>query len=167
MSETIADSDDLEYFAQRQRAVCSTNGRVKFAFSEPAKANKASGIDVFLKSYGGAGTLHFALATEDIVACAVALRAQGLELVDPPDSYYDDPELKERLQGVRLFVEELKQHRILVDRDGDDYLLQVFIRPNGDRPTLFLEWLERHGSLGFGKGNFVALTQASQRKGSP
>ena len=164
MSETILDTDDLEYFAQRQRAVTSSNGRVKFAFCEPAKAKKPSGIDVFLKAYGGAGTQHFALATSDMVATTVALRAQGIELLDPPDSYYDDTELRERLEAVRLPVEELKKHRILVDRDGDDYLLQVFIKPNGDRPTLFMEWIERRGFLGLGKGNFIALTNAAERQ---
>ena len=164
MAESILDTDDLEVFAQRQKAVSSPNGRVKFGFSEPAVARKRSGIDVFLQGYGGAGTQHFALATSDIVATAVALRARGVELLDPPDSYYDDPELMARLGDVRLSVAELKAHRILVDRDGDSYILQVFTRPNGDRPTLFMEWIERRGFLGFGKGNFTALTRAAVRQ---
>jgi 4-hydroxyphenylpyruvate dioxygenase len=164
MSETIEDSDNQEYFAQHNAAVTSGSGRVKFAFSEPAEAKKRSGIDVFLKGYGSAGTQHFAVATRDIVATAVALRAQGVQLLDPPDSYYDDPELRARLADVRLPIDELRKHRILVDRDGEGYLLQVFTGPNGDRPTVFMEWLERHGSMGFGKGNFVALADAATRQ---
>ena len=118
---------------------------------------------MFLRAYGGAGTQHFALATSDIVASATALRAQGVEFLDPPDSYYDDPELRARLGEVRLSVEELKEHRILVDRDEEGYLLQIFTRPNGDRPTVFMEWLERRGSLGFGKGNYQALVESADR----
>lgn len=164
LSETILDSDDQEYFAQRQRGVSSKNGRVKIIFSEPAEAKKRSGIDVFLNGYGSAGTQHFALASRDIVATAVALRAQGIQLLDPPDSYYDDPQLRARLGDVRLSVDELRKHRILVDRQGEGYILQVFTAPNGDRPTMFMEWLERHGSMGLGKGNFVALADAAKRQ---
>lgn len=165
LSETILDSDDQEYFAQRQRGVSSRNGRVKIIFSEPAVAKtKRSGIDVFLNAYGGAGTQHFAMATRDIIATAVALRAQGVQLLDPPDSYYDDPELGARLREVRLSVDELRRNRVLVDRQGDGYILQVFTAPHGDRPTMFMEWLERHGSMGLGKGNFVALADAARRQ---
>lgn len=164
MAETILDDDNLEDFALQSKAVSSGNGRVKIAFNEPVEVEKLSGIDVFLRGYGGPGTQHFALATRDIVASAVALRAAGIELLDPPDSYYDDPELRERLADVRLSVEELKEHRILVDRDDDGYLLQVFTRPNGDRPTVFMEWLERHGSLGFGKGNFRAVAVSADKQ---
>ena len=92
------------------------------------------------------------------------MRARGVEFLASPDSYYDDPELRERIGHVRVPVEELKARGILVDRDEDGYLLQIFTKPVGDRPTVFFELIERHGSLGFGKGNFKALFEAIERE---
>jgi len=100
----------------------------------------------------------------DIVGTVTAMRAAGVEFLDTPDSYYDDPELRARIGEVRVSIETLKKHRILVDRDEDGYLLQIFTKPIGDRPTVFYELIERHGSLGFGKGNFKALFQAIERE---
>lgn len=163
MDESIEEDEDLEVTAQRMRTYATGDRRVKFAFAEPAPVEKASAIDVFLDAHGGPGCQHLALATDDIVATAARLRQHGVELIDPPDDYYDDPGLRSRLEGLRLSVDELKEHRILVDDDDEGgYLLQVFTRPVGDRPTMFLEWLERRGSLGFGKGNFGALAQANE-----
>ena len=93
-----------------------------------------------------------------------ALRANGVEFLDTPDSYYEDPELRERIGDVRVPIEELQKRKILVDRDEDGYLLQIFTKPLGDRPTVFFELIERHGSLGFGKGNFKALFEAIERE---
>ena len=93
-----------------------------------------------------------------------ALRAEGVEFLDTPDSYYDDPQLRARIGKVRVPVEELKKRKILVDRDEDGYLLQIFTKPLGDRPTMFFELIERHGSLGFGKGNFKALFESIERE---
>jgi 4-hydroxyphenylpyruvate dioxygenase len=92
------------------------------------------------------------------------MRSRGIEFLDTPDSYYDDPELRSRIGHVRVPIEELKSRRILVDRDEDGYLLQIFTKPVGDRPTMFYELIERHGSLGFGKGNFKALFEAIERE---
>ena len=99
-------------------------------------------------------------------SCATvdAMRAAGVEFLDTPDSYYDDPELRARIGKVRVPIEELKARKILVDRDEDGYLLQIFTKPVQDRPTVFFELIERHGSLGFGKGNFKALFEAIERE---
>ncbi|GIG70283.1 4-hydroxyphenylpyruvate dioxygenase [Phytomonospora endophytica] len=103
-------------------------------------------------------------ATNDILASVDAMRAAGVEFLDTPDSYYDDPELRARIGDVRAPIEELKKRKILVDRDEDGYLLQIFTKPLQDRPTVFFEMIERHGSLGFGKGNFKALFEAIERE---
>jgi 4-hydroxyphenylpyruvate dioxygenase len=92
------------------------------------------------------------------------MRSRGIEFLDTPDSYYDDPELRARIGHVRAPIEQLKARKILVDRDEDGYLLQIFTKPVGDRPTVFFELIERHGSLGFGKGNFKALFEAIERE---
>jgi len=105
-----------------------------------------------------------ALATNDILGTVDALRAEGVEFLATPDSYYDDPQLRARIGHVRVRVDELKKRRILVDRDEDGYLLQIFTKPLGDRPTIFFELIERHGSLGFGKGNFKALFESIERE---
>ena len=125
---------------------------------------KKSQIDEYLEFYDGAGCQHIALATNDILRSVDILRANGIEFLDTPDSYYDDPELRARIGEVRVPIEELKKRRILVDRDEDGYLLQIFTKPMGDRPTVFYELIERHGSLGFGKGNFKALFEAIERE---
>jgi 4-hydroxyphenylpyruvate dioxygenase len=117
-----------------------------------------------LQYYASAGCQHIALATNDILHTADEMRSRGIEFLDTPDSYYDDPELRARIGHVRVPIEELKSRRILVDRDEDGYLLQIFTKPVGDRPTMFYELIERHGSLGFGKGNFKALFEAIERE---
>ena len=137
---------------------------MKFPLNEPAVSRRKSQIDEFLESYGGPGVQHVALATNDILAAVDVLRARGVPFLDTPDSYYTDPGLRARIGRVRVPVEELRSRGILVDRDEDGYLLQIFTAPLGDRPTMFFELIERHGSLGFGKGNFKALFEAIERE---
>ncbi len=164
MAEFVGDDIATDYSALMSKVVSNGNHRVKFPLNEPAIAKKKSQIDEYLEFYEGAGCQHIALATNDIVATVNAMRAAGVEFLDTPDSYYDDPELRARIGEVRVPIEVLKEHRILVDRDEDGYLLQIFTKPIGDRPTVFYELIERHGSLGFGKGNFKALFEAIERE---
>ncbi|GAB1508357.1 4-hydroxyphenylpyruvate dioxygenase [Actinophytocola sp. KF-1] len=164
MAEFVGDDIATDYSALMSKVVSNGNHRVKFPLNEPAIAKKKSQIDEYLEYYDGAGCQHIALATNDIVETVKAMRAAGIEFLDTPDSYYDDPELRARIGQVRVPIEELKEHRILVDRDEDGYLLQIFTAPIGDRPTVFYELIERHGSLGFGKGNFKALFEAIERE---
>ncbi|GLZ35543.1 4-hydroxyphenylpyruvate dioxygenase [Lentzea sp. NBRC 105346] len=164
MAEFVGDDIATDYSALMSKVVSNGNHRVKFPLNEPAIAKKKSQIDEYLEFYEGAGVQHIALATNDIVRTVESMRASGVEFLDTPDSYYDDPELRARIGEVRVPIEVLKQHRILVDRDEDGYLLQIFTKPIGDRPTVFYELIERHGSLGFGKGNFKALFEAIERE---
>ncbi|MFG2745111.1 4-hydroxyphenylpyruvate dioxygenase [Streptomyces chartreusis] len=164
MAEFIGDDIATEYSALMSKVVANGNHRVKFPLNEPALGKKKSQIDEFLEFYKGPGAQHLALATNDIIASVDALRAEGIEFLATPDSYYEDPELRARIGEVRVSVEELKKRGILVDRDEDGYLLQIFTKPLGDRPTVFFELIERHGSLGFGKGNFQALFEAIERE---
>jgi 4-hydroxyphenylpyruvate dioxygenase len=164
MAEFIGDDIATEYSALMSKVVASGNYKVKFPLNEPAVSRRKSQIDEYLEFYGGPGCQHIALATGDILATTDALRASGVEFLDTPDTYYDDPELRARIGEVRAPIEELKRRRILVDRDEDGYLLQIFTKPIGDRPTVFYEFIERHGSLGFGKGNFKALFESIERE---
>ena len=164
MAEFIGDDIATDYSALMSKVVANGNHRVKFPLNEPAIAKKKSQIDEFLEFYGGPGAQHLALATNDILRTVDAMRAEGVEFLATPDSYYEDPELRERIGKVRVPVEELQKRGILVDRDEDGYLLQIFTKPIGDRPTVFFELIERHGSLGFGKGNFKALFQSIERE---
>ncbi|WP_141013609.1 4-hydroxyphenylpyruvate dioxygenase [Nocardioides sambongensis] len=164
MAEFIGDDIATDYSALMSKVVASGNHRVKFPLNEPAIAKKRSQIDEYLEFYGGPGAQHLALATEDILAAVDAMRAAGIEFLDTPDSYYEDPELRARIGEVRVPIAELQRRGILVDRDEDGYLLQIFTKPIGDRPTVFFEMIERHGSLGFGKGNFKALFEAIERE---
>jgi 4-hydroxyphenylpyruvate dioxygenase len=164
MAEFVGDDIATDYSALMSKVVSNGNHRVKFPLNEPAIAKRKSQIDEYLEFYDGAGCQHIALATNDIVGTVVAMRAAGVDFLDTPDSYYDDPELRARIGAVRVPIEVLKEHRILVDRDEDGYLLQIFTAPIGDRPTIFYELIERHGSLGFGKGNFKALFEAIERE---
>jgi 4-hydroxyphenylpyruvate dioxygenase len=164
MAEFVGDDIATEYSALMSKVVSNGNHRVKFPLNEPAVAKKKSQIDEYLEFYGGPGCQHIALATNDIVTTVTHMRAGGIEFLDVPDSYYDDPELRRRIGAVRVPIELLKEHKILVDRDEDGYLLQIFTKPIGDRPTVFYELIERHGSLGFGKGNFKALFEAIERE---
>jgi 4-hydroxyphenylpyruvate dioxygenase len=164
MAEFIGDDIATDYSALMSKVVASGNHRVKFPLNEPAIARRRSQIDEYLEFYRGAGAQHLAVATNDILASVDALRANGVEFLSTPDSYYEDPELRERIGKVRVPIEELQKRGILVDRDEDGYLLQIFTKPLGDRPTVFFELIERHGSLGFGKGNFKALFEAIERE---
>jgi len=164
MAEFIGDDIATDYSALMSKVVANGNHRVKFPLNEPAIAKKKSQIDEYLEFYRGPGAQHLALATNDILMTVDAMRAEGVEFLSTPDSYYEDPELRARIGEVRVPIEELKRRGILVDRDEDGYLLQIFTKPVQDRPTVFFELIERHGSLGFGKGNFKALFEAIERE---
>ncbi len=164
MAEFVGDDIATEYSALMSKVVASGNHRVKFPLNEPAVGKKKSQIDEYLEFYGGPGAQHLALATHDILATVDALRAAGVEFLATPDSYYTDQDLRARIGEVRVPIEALQDRGILVDRDEDGYLLQIFTKPVGDRPTVFFELIERHGSLGFGKGNFQALFEAIERE---
>ncbi|MBV9920284.1 MAG: 4-hydroxyphenylpyruvate dioxygenase, partial [Pseudonocardia sp.] len=164
MAEFVGDDIATDYSALMSKVVANGNHRVKFPLNEPAVGKRRSQIDEYLDFYGSAGCQHIALASNDILRTADEMRARGIEFLPAPDSYYDDPELRARIGQVRVPIEELKSRGILVDRDEDGYLLQIFTAPVGDRPTVFFELIERHGSLGFGKGNFKALFQAIERE---
>src|SRR3712207_2531384 len=161
---SLHDALPIYYSALMSKVVANGNHRVKFPLNEPAVGKKKSQIDEYLEFYGGPGAQHVALATNDIVTTVDAMVAEGVEFLATPDSYYEDPELRARIGNVRVPIEELQKRGILVDRDEDGYLLQIFTRPTGDRPTVFFELIERHGSLGFGKGNFKALFEAIERE---
>lgn len=164
MAEFIGDDIATDYSALMSKVVCNGNHRVKFPLNEPAVAKKRSQIDEYLDFYRGPGAQHLALATRDILAAVDRMRDQGIEFLPTPDAYYEDPELRARIGAVRVPVDELKSRGVLVDRDEDGYLLQIFTKPVGDRPTVFFELIERHGSAGFGKGNFKALFEAIERE---
>ena len=164
MAEFVGDDIATDYSALMSKVVANGNHRVKFPLNEPAIAKKRSQIDEYLDFYAGPGAQHLALATNDILDTVDRLRAEGVEFLDTPDAYYEDDELRARIGEVRVPVEELQKRKILVDRDEDGYLLQIFTKPLGDRPTVFLEIIERHGSLGFGKGNFKALFESIERE---
>ncbi len=164
MKEFVGDDIATEYSALMSKVVANGTRKVKFPINEPALGKKRSQIDEYLEFYGGPGVQHLALNTNDILSSVDAMRASGVEFLRTPDSYYDDPELRARIGDVRAPIEELKRRGILVDRDEDGYLLQIFTKPVQDRPTVFFELIERHGSLGFGKGNFKALFEAIERE---
>jgi 4-hydroxyphenylpyruvate dioxygenase len=164
MAEFIGDDIATEYSALMSKVVANGNHRVKFPLNEPAAGKKKSQIDEYLEFYQGPGVQHLALATPDILATVDGLTERGVRFLNTPDSYYTDPVLRDRIGKVRVPVAELRERGILVDRDEDGYLLQIFTKPIGDRPTVFFEFIERHGSLGFGKGNFQALFEAIERE---
>jgi 4-hydroxyphenylpyruvate dioxygenase len=164
MAEFIGDDIATQYSALMSKVVANGNHRVKFPLNEPAVGKKKSQIDEYLEFYRGPGVQHLALATPDICATVDELRGRGIQFLATPDSYYTDPVLRERIGKVRVPIAELRSRGILVDRDEDGYLLQIFTKPIGDRPTVFFELIERHGSLGFGKGNFQALFEAIERE---
>jgi 4-hydroxyphenylpyruvate dioxygenase len=164
MAEFVGDDIATDYSALMSKVVANGNHRVKFPLNEPAVGKRKSQIDEYLEFYGGPGVQHIALATSDILSTVDTLRARGVPFLDTPDTYYTDPELRARIGQVRVPVSELQSRGILVDRDEDGYLLQIFTSPLGDRPTVFFELIERHGSLGFGKGNFRALFESIERE---
>ncbi|GGL71955.1 4-hydroxyphenylpyruvate dioxygenase [Streptomyces fumigatiscleroticus] len=162
MKEFVGDDIATEYSALMSKVVADGTLKVKFPINEPAVAKKKSQIDEYLEFYGGAGVQHIALNTNDIVQTVRTMRAAGVEFLDTPDSYYDT--LGEWVGDTRVPVDTLRELKILADRDEDGYLLQIFTKPVQDRPTVFFELIERHGSMGFGKGNFKALFEAIERE---
>ncbi len=162
MKEFVGDDIATEYSALMSKVVADGTLKVKFPINEPAVAKKKSQIDEYLEFYGGAGVQHIALNTNDIVQTVRTMKAAGVEFLDTPDSYYDT--LGEWAGETRVPVDTLRELKILVDRDEDGYLLQIFTKPVQDKPTVFFEMIERHGSMGFGKGNFKALFEAIERE---
>ncbi len=165
MREMIHFSDEAistEYSALMSKVVASGNGIVKFPINEPAEAARKSQIDEYLEFYEGPGAQHLALATRDIVGTVAELRRRGVEFLAIPDAYYE--EVPARVPAVTDQLADLREQGILVDHDDDGYMLQIFTKPVGDRPTVFVEVIERHGARGFGNGNFKALFEALERE---
>lgn len=158
------DDNDIstEYSALMSKVMSNGNGYVKFPINEPAEGKKKSQVEEFLEFYNGEGVQHVAMATNDIVATVTALRNRGVDFLRVPTTYYDD--LLERVGTIDEDLEPLKELGILVDRDEEGYLLQLFSKPVQDRPTLFFEIIQRKGAKSFGKGNFKALFEAIERE---
>jgi 4-hydroxyphenylpyruvate dioxygenase len=158
------DDQDIstEYSALMSKVMQNGSGKIKFPINEPAEGRKKSQIEEYLEYYGGPGVQHIALATGDIVACVDALRDAGVPFLNVPATYYE--ELPGRVGAIAEDMHELAERGILVDCDEEGYLLQIFSQPLQDRPTLFLEIIQRKGSRGFGKGNFKALFEAIERE---
>jgi 4-hydroxyphenylpyruvate dioxygenase len=164
-TEMIRFSDEdisTEYSALMSKVMADGSGRIKFPINEPAEGQRKSQIEEYLEFYGGPGVQHIALATTDIVATVRALRDRGVLFLTTPDSYYQ--ELPERIGEIDEDLADLGELGILADRDDEGYLLQIFSKPLSDRPTLFIEVIERHGARGFGEGNFKALFEAIERE---
>lgn len=164
-AQIISFTDDdisTEYTALMSKVMSNGNGRIKFPINEPAKGKKKSQIEEYLDFYGGSGVQHIAVATDNIVATVSAMRDRGVEFLYVPDEYYDD--LIERVGEIDEDVETLKEHGILIDRDEEGYLLQLFTKPVVDRPTMFFEVIQRKGAQSFGVGNFKSLFEAIERE---
>jgi 4-hydroxyphenylpyruvate dioxygenase len=160
---TFDDSDiSTEYSALMSKVVSNGNGYIKFPINEPAEGKKKSQIEEYLDFYKGPGVQHIAIATNDILHTVSKLRENGVEFLYVPDNYYED--LIERVGHVDEDLQDLKDLNILVDRDDEGYLLQIFTKPVEDRPTLFYEIIQRKGAKSFGKGNFKALFEAIERE---
>jgi len=151
-----------EYSALMSKVMSNGNERVKFPINEPAEGKRKSQIEEYLDFYNGPGVQHIALATDDIIDTVSKLSHQGVEFLRVPSTYYDD--LLARIGPIDEPVDALRDLGILVDRDDDGYMLQIFTRPVEDRPTLFFEVIQRKGSRSFGKGNFKALFEAIERE---
>jgi 4-hydroxyphenylpyruvate dioxygenase len=165
MTEMIHFSDEAistEYSALMSKVVTDGSGRLKFPINEPAEGKRKSQIEEYVEYYKGAGAQHIAVATRDIVGCVSELQERGLDFLAIPESYYE--EVPERIGEIEEDLADLRRLGILVDRDDEGYLLQIFTKPVGDRPTVFFEIIERHGSRGFGEGNFKALFEAIERE---
>jgi 4-hydroxyphenylpyruvate dioxygenase len=157
------DSDiSTEYSALMSKVMSNGNGFVKFPINEPAEGKKKSQVEEFLEFYNGEGVQHVALATDNIVETVTSLMSRGVEFLKVPGSYYDD--LTERVGKIEEDMQPLKELGILVDKDEEGYLLQIFSKPIEDRPTLFFEIIQRKGAKSFGKGNFKALFEAIERE---
>lgn len=160
---TFDDADiSTEYSALMSKVMSNGNGYVKFPINEPAEGKKKSQVEEYLEYYKGEGVQHVAMATHDIVATVTALRSRGVEFLRVPGSYYED--LLDRVGQIDEDLQPLKELGILVDRDEEGYLLQIFTKPVQDRPTLFFEIIQRKGAKSFGKGNFKALFEAIERE---
>lgn len=160
---TFDDNDiSTEYTSLMSKVVSNGNGFVKFPINEPAKGKKKSQIEEYLDFYNGGGVQHIAIATNDIIKTVGELRKRGVEFLHVPSTYYDD--LLERVGKIDEDLQPLKDLNILVDRDDEGYLLQIFTKPVEDRPTLFYEIIQRKGAVSFGKGNFKALFEAIERE---
>lgn len=160
---TFDDKDiSTEYSALMSKVVSNGNGYIKFPINEPAEGKKKSQIDEYLEFYEGPGVQHLALATNDILHTVSELKKRGIEFLKVPESYYGD--LLDRVGHIDERVKDLQALNILVDRDEEGYLLQIFTKPVEDRPTLFFEIIQRKGAQSFGKGNFKALFEAIERE---
>lgn len=160
---TFDDKDiSTKYTALMSKVVSNGNGYIKFPINEPAMGIKKSQIEEYLDFYKGAGVQHIAIATDNIIETVSKLRNNGVEFLYVPENYYDD--LKERVGTIDETIDDLKRLNILVDRDEEGYLLQIFTKPILDRPTVFYEIIQRKGAVSFGKGNFKALFEAIERE---
>ncbi|GAB3253362.1 4-hydroxyphenylpyruvate dioxygenase [Larkinella harenae] len=151
-----------DYTALMSKVMSNGNGRIKFPINEPAEGKKKSQVEEYLDFYGGPGIQHIAVATDDIVKTVADLRNRNVEFLKVPDSYYDD--LLDRVGQIDEEINALRSLGILVDRDDEGYLLQIFTKPIGPRPTLFFEIIQRKGAKSFGKGNFKALFEAIEHE---
>ncbi|PTX45174.1 4-hydroxyphenylpyruvate dioxygenase [Christiangramia gaetbulicola] len=151
-----------DYTALMSKVMSNGNGRIKFPINEPAKGKKKSQIEEYIDFYNGAGVQHIALATDNIIETVTQLRDRGVEFLYVPETYYDD--LLDRVGEIDEELEPLKELGVLVDRDDEGYLLQIFTKPVLDRPTMFFEIIQRKGAQSFGKGNFKALFEAIERE---
>jgi 4-hydroxyphenylpyruvate dioxygenase len=160
---TFDDKDiSTEYSALMSKVVSNGNGYIKFPINEPADGRRKSQIEEYIEFYHGAGVQHIAVATNDILTTVAELRRRGVEFLYVPETYYDD--LFDRVGEIDEDMEDLKRLNILVDRDEEGYLLQLFSKPVEDRPTLFYEIIQRKGAKSFGKGNFKALFESIERE---
>jgi 4-hydroxyphenylpyruvate dioxygenase len=160
---TFDDTDiSTEYSSLMSKVMANGNDKIKFPINEPASGKKKSQIEEYLDFYGGPGAQHLALATDDILLTVTALRDRGVEFLSVPTSYYD--EVQARVGTIDEPIDQLAALGILVDRDPDGYLLQIFTKPVEDRPTLFYEIIQRKGAKSFGKGNFRALFESIERE---
>ena len=151
-----------EYSALMSKVVQDGSGKIKFPINEPAEGQRKSQIQEYLDYYGGPGVQHIAISTGDIISTVSELRQRGVEFLQVPQTYYDD--LADRVGSIREDVQRIAELNILVDRDEEGYLLQIFTKPVEDIPTLFFEIIQRHGSRGFGIGNFKALFEAIEQE---
>lgn len=158
------DDDDIstEYSALMSKVMTNGTGRIKFPINEPAEGKRKSQIQEYLDFYKGPGVQHMALLTNDIISTIKALRENGVEFLNTPSTYYED--LKARVGDIDEDINKLQELSILVDRDDEGYLLQIFTKPVVDRPTLFIEIIQRKGARGFGEGNFKALFESIERE---
>lgn len=160
---TFDDKDiSTEYSALMSKVVSNGSGYIKFPINEPAEGKKKSQIDEYLEFYHGPGVQHIAVATKDIIHTVTELRNRGIEFLRVPNTYYDD--LLDRVGAIDEDIAPLRELGILVDRDEEGYLLQIFTKPVEDRPTLFFEIIQRKGATSFGKGNFKALFESIERE---